>query len=217
MLSKAEENKLREALKRTFLEGYPNPERRGCPGAGVLKAVASGKLTLEEAEPWINHLSSCSPCTREFAQLRSEHQRHALRLVASVAAGVILAVAVSAWLFVQGPLGPARIQPVTVDLSNWVALRGPEENAANPPVQLAKGNLNLTVYLPAGSQPGLYDVQVVRAPGQPIWTAQREAKLDNLKTTVQVQVDLRQFSPGLYKLAFRRQGRSWTYIPLVLK
>ena len=80
-----------------------------------------------------------------------------------------------------------------------------------------KGYLNLTVYLPAGSEPGIYDVQVAREPGQPVWSAQREARIENYKATIQVQVDLRQFSPGLYLLAFRPQVRSWTYIPLVLK
>jgi hypothetical protein len=217
VLSKNEEKQLREALKRTFLDGYPNPERRGCPGSDILKAIASGKVTLEEAEPWINHLSSCSPCTRDFVELRRAYRRHQLRLVSSIAAGVLLAVAIVAFLLLRSSLGPTRLQPVTVDLSNWVTLRGPEGNATNPPVQLAKGYLNLTVYLPAGSEPGIYDVQVVREPGQPIWSAQREAKLENYKATIQVQVDLRQFNPGLYLFAFRRQGRSWTYIPLVLK
>lgn len=217
MLTKNEEDRLRAALNRTFLDGYPNPERRGCPGADILKVIATGKLELEEAEPWINHLSSCSPCTREFGELRKDYQRRRFRLVSGIAAGVVLAGVVAAWLLLKSPLGPARIQPVTVDLSSWVTLRGPEGNATNPPVQLEKGYLNLTVYLPAGSEPGLYDVQVAREPGQPIWSAQREAKLENFKATIQVQVDLRKFSPGLYLLAFRKQGRSWTYIPLVLK
>jgi hypothetical protein len=82
---------------------------------------------------------------------------------------------------------------------------------------LVKGYLNLTLYLPAGNEPGMYDVQVVREPDQPIWSAQGEATFENYKATLRVKVDLRRFSPGLYLLAFRRQDRSWTYIPLVLK
>ena len=34
----------------------------------------------------------------------------------------------------------------------------------------------MTVYLPAGSEPGIYDMQIDRESGQPIWGAQREAK-----------------------------------------
>lgn len=217
MLSKNEEKQLREALSRTFLDGYPNPERRGCPGSDILRAIASGRLTLEEAEPWINHFSSCSPCTREFSELRKDHQRQRILRLSGIAAGVLLAAAVTAWYLVRSPFGPAQLRPVTVDLSEWAILRGPEGNPANPPLQLAKGYLDMTVYLPAGSEPGMYDVQVVREPGQPVWSAQREAKFENYKATLRVQVDLRRFSPGLYLLAFRRQDRSWTYIPLVLK
>jgi len=137
--------------------------------------------------------------------------------VSGIAAGVLLAAAVTAWLLVRSPLGPAHLRPVTVDLSDWATLRGPEGNPPNPPMQLAKGYLDMTLYLPAGSEPGMYDVQVVREPGRPIWSAQREAQLENYKATLRVQVDLRRFKPGLYLLAFRRQDQSWTYIPLVLK
>lgn len=217
MLSKHDEQRLREALRRTFLDGYPNPERRGCPGSDILKAIAYGKLTLEEAEPWIDHLTTCSPCTREFSEFRKDHQSRILRLVSGIAAAVLVAAVIAAWFLVRSPLGPARLQAVTVDLSDWATLRGPEGNTTNPPLQLAKGNFNLTVYLPAGSEPGMYDVEVAREPGQPIWSAHGEVKLENYKATLRVQVDLRRFHPGLYLLALRRQDRSWTYIPLVLK
>ena len=217
MLSKNEEKQLRDALSRTFLDGYPNPERRGCPGPDILSAIASGKLTLEEAEPWIHHFSSCSPCTREFSEFRKYLKKRRLQRFSAIAAGVLLAAVVTAWYLEIGPNGPAQLRPVTVDLSEWATLRGTEGNQPNPPLQLAKGYLNMTVYLPAGSEPGMYDVQVVREPGQPIWSAQREAKLENYKATLRVQVDLRRFNPGLYLLAFRQQDRSWTYIPLVLK
>lgn len=217
MLSKNEEKRLRQALSRRFLEGFPNPDRRGCPGSDILRVIAAGKLTLEEAEPWILHLSSCSPCTREFTEFRNAFQRRRFQRFAAIAAAVFLIAATTAWFLLRSPLGPSHLQPVTVDLSNWEILRGPEGSAPNPPLRLAKGYLNLTLYLPAGSESGLYDVQVVREPGQPIWSATREAKLENYKATLRVQVDLRRFRPGLYLLAFRRQDRSWTYIPLILK
>ena len=216
MLSKDEEKELREVLKETYLEGHPNPERQDCPGSDVLKAIASGKLTLEESEPWIHHFTRCSPCTREFAEFRKEYKTRRLQLVAGLAAGVLVLASIAIWLAVRRPVGPGHLQPVTIDLSNWATLRGPEGNA-NPPVQLAKGYLNLTLFLPAGNEPGMYDVQVVREPGRPIWSTQQQVTFEDYKATLRVRVDFRQFSPGLYLLAFRQQGRSWTYIPLVLK
>lgn len=216
MLSKDEEKELREVLKETYLEGHPNPERRDCPGSDVLKAIASGKLTLEESEPWIHHFTRCSPCTGEFAEFRKEYKRRRLRQVAGLAACVLVLATLAIWLAVRRPARPGHLQPLTIDLSNWATLRGPEGNA-NPPLQLAKGDFNLTLYLPAGNEPGTYDVQVFREPGHPLWSTQQPATFEDYKATLRLRVDLRQFSPGLYLLAFRRQGRSWTYIPLVLK
>jgi hypothetical protein len=217
VLSKNEEKRLREALRRTFLDGYPNPERRGCPGSDILKAIASGKLTLEEAEPWINHLSACSPCTREFADLRKNFQMWRMLRLSAIAAAVLVVVGVAAWLFLRHPAGPVRIQAVTLDLTNQLILRGAEEHPPNPPLQLPRGNLNLTVYLPVGSEPGTYEVQVLREPGQPVWSAQAEVKLENFKATLRASADFSNLQSGLYLLAIRQKGLSWTYSPLVLK
>lgn len=217
VLSKVEQRKLREVLNRTFLEGYPNPGRRGCPGTDILKAIASEILTLEEAEPWIYHLSSCSPCTREFYELRNNHQRWKAMRLWGIAASVVLAAGVLAWFLVKVSFGPPRLEPVTVDLTAWATVRGPENNPPNRPIQLQKGYLGMTIYLPLGSEPGMYDIKIVRGSGQPIWGEQREARIEDYKTTLRVQVDLRHFTRGPYLLAFHRQDQSWTYIPLVLK
>ena len=70
MSSGREEKELRELLRQTFLEDHPNPERWECPGSDILKAIASARITIEEAVPWIIHFASCSPCTREFGEFR---------------------------------------------------------------------------------------------------------------------------------------------------
>ena len=217
MLSKIEGRRLRKALSHTFLEGYPNPERRGCPGTDILRAVAFEILTLEEAEPWLYHLSSCSPCTREFGELRKGHRRWRALRFCGIAASVVLAAGILAWFLVKVSSGEARLEPVTVDLTARGIVRGPENTPPSPPVQLQKGYLSMTVYLPFGSEPGIYDLEIDREPGRPIWGAQREAKIENYKTTLRVEVDLRHFTPGPYLLAFRRQDQNWIYIPLLLK
>ena len=217
MLSKDEEKQLREALSRTFLEGYPNPERRGCPGSDILRAIASGKLTLEEAEPWINHFSSCSPCTREFSEFRKYFQKRRLQRFSAIAAALFIVVSVLAWVFLRRFNEPVRFEVASLDLTGRGIMRGPEENPPNPPLQLSKAHLDLTIYLPLGSEPGTYDIQVVREPGQPLWSAQGEAEIKNSKTTLHVQADLSRLEPGLYLLAVRPKRWDWTYYPLVLK
>jgi hypothetical protein len=216
-LTKREERRLIRAYQRVVLGGeFPNPDRAGCPDSKILEAMALRKLQSEQVLDWIEHLGTCSPCFREYTQFREDYKRLRFRRIASMAACVVAVAAVVVWLAVNHLVGPGHLQSVTLDLFSRETLRGPEGNA-NPPLQLTRGYLSLTVYLPAGNEPGVYDVQVVREPGQPIWSAQGEATFENYKATLRVKVDLRRFNPGSYLLAFRRQDRSWTYIPLVLK
>ena len=95
MLFRREQKELRVLLRQTFLEGHPNPERRDCPGSDILKMIASGKITLEEAEPWIHHFTRCSPCTREF---RKDHQRRRLLRITGLAVGILVAAGLLARL-----------------------------------------------------------------------------------------------------------------------
>jgi len=217
VLSSKEEERLLKALSRVFLNDHPNPERRGCPGSDILKAIASRRVTLEEAEPWISHLSSCSPCTGEFTDFRKNFQRQRILQLSSIAAALLLVVAASVWLFLRLSGGPVRFEAATLDLTDRGVLRGPEENPPKPPLQLVKGHLNLTVYLPVGSEPGTYEVQVVRKPDQPIWSSHGEVKFENYKASLHVQADLSQFKPGLYLLAIRAKDSLWSYYPLILK
>lgn len=217
MLSKKEEKQLRQALSRTFLEGYPNPDRRDCPGYDVLRAIASGKLTLEEAEPWIQHLSSCSPCTQEFSQIRKNLRKRTVRRFSAIAATVVLVISVLCWIFLRRNFEPVRLEKASLDLTGRGTIRGPEENPTSPPLQLPKADLDLTVYLPLGSAPGNYDIQVVRESGQPLWSAQGEVKIENYKSTLHVRANLSHLTSGLYLLAIRPRGWDWTYYPLVLK
>ena len=217
MLSKNEEKQLRQALSRTFLEGYPNPDRRGCPGYDILRAIASGKLTLEEAEPWIQHLSSCSPCTQDFSEIRKNLRIRTVRRFSAIAAAVVLFISVLCWIFLRRNFEPVRFEEASLDLTGRGTIRGPEENPTSPPLQLPKADLDLTVYLPLGSAPGNYDIQVVRESGQPLWSAQGEVKIENYKSTLHVRANLSHLKPGLYLLAIRPRRWDWSYYPLVLK
>jgi hypothetical protein len=65
-------NRLQREYQRAVQASYPNPERRECPGADVLRdlAVRSTQLEdLEEDSQW-SHVIHCGPCYREFLDLR---------------------------------------------------------------------------------------------------------------------------------------------------
>jgi hypothetical protein len=68
--SESDEERVLKVLGRGLLEEFPNPTRTGCPPAAVLKSIASHEMPLVEAEKWLDHLTSCSPCYRDFCQLQ---------------------------------------------------------------------------------------------------------------------------------------------------
>lgn len=72
--SSNEETRILEALGRGLLEEFPNPGRTGCPAAEVLKRIASHEMPLSEAEKWLDHLTSCSPCYRDFCEFQAIHR-----------------------------------------------------------------------------------------------------------------------------------------------
>ena len=70
--SNAADKRLLDILRQGLATEFPNPERIGCPGSALLKGIAQGKVSLTEAEPWLNHLGSCSPCFQEFKEFRRQ-------------------------------------------------------------------------------------------------------------------------------------------------
>src|SRR2546428_13540477 len=81
---------LEGAMARVVMTQFPNPERKGCPGAAVLRAIASKRICMRD--PAIEHVGTCSPCFRELtAMRRAIFTRKVLWLVGAVVAMVILA------------------------------------------------------------------------------------------------------------------------------
>src|SRR5438045_1313886 len=82
----AADKRLLEILRQGLATEFPNPERIGCPGSTLLKGIAQGKVSLTEAEPWLDHLGSCSPCFQEFKEFRRQslnQRRRVLTLMAT--------------------------------------------------------------------------------------------------------------------------------------
>jgi hypothetical protein len=60
------EEKLLELGRKHFSEDFPNPHRHGCPPADQLKLLANNPLKPKEST--LNHISSCSPCYRDYSR-----------------------------------------------------------------------------------------------------------------------------------------------------
>ena len=104
-----------------------------------------------------------------------------------------------------------------MDLRNKAALRGAESGAGQAAAVLPRQPLALSIYLPAGSEPGDYEVQVTQGPGQALLKAEGKATLRDHITVLDVELDVEQLQPGPYLFWIRQSGTSWSYYPVSVK
>ena len=189
-----------------------------------------------EDESVLEHLTSCSPCFVQYEQLlHRERTSKNLRLLA-LCASVLIAVGLSVWFYAfRGePAGrqpepqvvqtePSPAQPpvsyevAVVDLRNRSAVRGEQPSTSEQVVaSLPARALDLSVYLPIGSEVGPYEIQVAREAETPLITASGAATLENRIIVLRSRVDLTELSPGRYLLGVRKSSFRWTFYPVVL-
>ncbi len=182
---------LKHVLQEAILRNYPNPERKGCPGAPVLKEVAGQRLPFEH-QHW-EHISHCSPCYREFLEFRNEvlerraRERRRSRALVAAAVAVVIVVAVY-WSArnrvlvnpapqvteqpptpAPAPSPPPQTEPpiltAVLNLESESTTRTVPQPGTPPAVgelqRVPRGRLSLSIYLPLGSQPGSYEIHLL--------------------------------------------------------
>jgi hypothetical protein len=225
--------RLQKQLQDSILNEYPNPERKGCPGDSVLKRLAAHPLDEPIAGDlnW-HHVTHCSECYREFLVFRDEFKReikHRRTKAARVlVAAVIIVIAIVAFLFFSRPTTP-RVPPSVAERPPAPSKDGSKERAKTltavlnmegaSPTRGAEGkpepkvgNLQrlprvhiapLLVYLPFGTEPGAYEVQLSHDEDNaaPLATFAGNAEVRDGLTILRVSPDLSDFPPGTYVLA----------------
>ena len=141
-------------LGRGLLKEFPNPERSECPGPEVLKRIASRTMPLQEAEKWLDHLGSCSPCYTDFSELRKVREVQRRRTLLAIAASILVAIGIAGWVLIQRHNETVLSQTAVLDLRNRSVSRSPEPNPGEPPLELRRGFSQLNIYLPLGSPEG---------------------------------------------------------------
>src|SRR5258707_15143045 len=124
--SVADERRILDVLGRGLRKEFPNPERIGCPGAEVLKKIASRKMPLSEAEAWLDHLGSCSPCYNDFSQFRSAYGRRRMRRLLALAASILIVAGLAGWALFPKQKKPLATEIAMLDLRNRSIPRGTE-------------------------------------------------------------------------------------------
>jgi hypothetical protein len=212
-----DEKRILDALGRGLLEEFPNPERSGCPGSDVLKRIAARTMPLTEAEKWLDHLGSCSPCYRDFSELRKVRGVQRRRTVLPIAASILVAVGIASWVLVQRHNKSLVAQTAVLDLRSRSLSRSTEPNPGEQPLELRRRFSQLDIYLPLGSPEGAYEVRILTNSGDSLLKAGGPAQLNDGITTLQVRGDTFVARPGQYILQIRKAPSVWNSYPLVLR
>jgi hypothetical protein len=226
-----DEERFLRAGRAYALKRFPNPERKGCPPAAEIGAMAKHQISLSGIEDRARHIATCSPCLRDYLNATERWKRRRRRVIAvlAAAAGLGIVLAGASLLAPPAPVSPSAppsiseqipadaLRVATLDLRPLEPVRGGSEARAAAPV-LQRANLKLTVLLPVGSEPGNYEFEVRDQQDSPQIRGAAVAKIRNYITTIETTVDLRQVDTGSFKWAIRRLGETnWRSYPLEVR
>jgi hypothetical protein len=219
-----------DIVQQAILREFPNPERKGCPGTEVLRELANRSHPVRDAH-W-EHVTHCSPCFREFLDLRAEvkqrlelERRRAIRrrtalaaIGVAVAGGGIAAYEVFHRVGLRPSEGLGPYQAALLDLRDASTTRGAEgQRRSTQPHVLPAKRLDLTILLPVGSEPGPYEVQFLKDVDKPLLNASGGATVENGITALRAKLDLSRENPGTYLIGLRQRPSDWTFYPVALQ
>src|SRR5271157_2930894 len=206
-----EEQRVLDLLTQGLSREFPNPQRVGCPDSAVLRGIAFRKLRLAEVEPWLEHLSSCSPCFQEFTELRKQSASHRRRTQAWLAAAAVLIFAVAGWLWIRTQHSVQPTETAVLDLRELSVGRGQDTPQTDQrTLRVHRSAKHLILDLPIGSKEGTYDIAIMNESGAQIMGATGTAQLQDHVVSLRTDVDVSSVKPGLYFLALRQPGLEWT-------
>src|SRR5271157_4134982 len=210
-----EEKRVLELLTQGLSREFPNPQRVGCPDSAVLRGIAFRKLRLPEVDRWLEHLSSCSPCYREFTELRKKAASQRRRTQAWIAVAAVLVFTVAVWLWVRIQHAVQPPETAVLDLRELSVARGQNPTQTDQrPLEIHRSAKHLILDLPIGSKEGAYDLALMSDTGAQVIVASGTAQLQGHVVSLRTDVDMSGVKPGLYFLALRQPGLEWNRYPV---
>jgi hypothetical protein len=210
---KVSHKRLLGILRQGLATEFPNPKRIGCPGNALLQGIAQKKVSLIEAEPWLEHLGSCSPCYEEFREFRRQWMRQRRPVQARVAVAAILLFTVAGWLWIRTRTSLPMVDTAMLDLRDRSPVRGIETEPALPPLVIPGSVKHLVLDLPIGSREGSYDVALLSEAGDEVVRTAGVAQLENHSVILRAEIDLERVRRGAYFLGIRQHDLKWTLVP----
>ena len=210
---------VKRVLQEAVLRHYPNPERIGCPGPDVLKQVAREEQPYENSH-W-EHIQHCSPCYKEFLELRREFKRQRataqkLRWAAAIAALLVVAMAPFLWLRHSGANDDSPV--AILNLESTPVTRGLGSAPSGSIQHLPRRSGRYEIYLPLGSIPGNYEVEFRshRDDPEPVARFTGSATIRGGTTVLRITANLTNIPAGTYSFSYRRNGGEWRELQVAL-
>ena len=183
----------------------------------MLRGIAQHKIPLSQADQWLNHLSSCSPCFQDFQNYRSETTARRRVFQIALAAAAVLLIVIGGLLLLRNRPS-VQTATVTIDLRERSIARGENPAERNQgPLELSRETKHLVLDLPIGSKEGSYEVALVSGGGEQVRGTTGIAQLENHTAILKADIDLAGVSPGSYFLGVRQPGLEWSRYPVRVK
>jgi hypothetical protein len=171
-------------------------------------------VPLSEADRWLVHFSSCSPCFQEFTQFRKQavDQR---RTQISLAVAAVFIFAIMGWFWVRTRPQVQTAAVVVLDLRGRATVRGKNpSDTSQPPLEIPRSAKGLNLELPIGSNEGAYEMALLDPSGAELFRTSSTAKLEDHIVVLRADVAFAGISPGLYFLGLRQPGLEWMRFPI---
>jgi hypothetical protein len=219
-LSKREDRTLHRTMESVILTQFPNPERKDCPGTAVLRTIAKKRISMKD--PALDHAGRCSPCFAELTGIRRAMRKQNVMWITGTAAAAVILLAVLLGYFgfqqSKSPTPEAQRIAALLDLRNASASRAVEgPGSEQPPVEIPRGLVTLTINLPVGSEAGTYEVQIRRADQSAIIRGNGQARIEAGITQLMVEIDTTSLPSGKYDFGWRMSGIDWRYYPIFIR
>jgi hypothetical protein len=163
-------------------------------------------MPLDQAEKWLDHLGSCSPCYSDFSEFRKSHELRKKRTLLAIAASILVVAGITGWVLLQRHNETLVAQTAVLDLTNRSLPRGTEPKPAEPPLTVSRAAAHWNILLPFGSNDGPYDIRLLAGSGELLVSTKADAKLTDGVALIQISVDLSSRSPGQCVLRLTRNG-----------
>ena len=163
-------------------------------------------MPLDQAEKWLDHLGSCSPCYSDFSEFRKLHELRQKRQLLAIAASILVVAGIAGWVLLRRHNETLVTQTAVLDLRNRSVPRGIEPNPVEPPLIVNRAAAHWNIFLPFGSDAGPYDIRLLAGSGELLVSTKVNAKLTDGVAVIQISVDLSSRSPGQCVLRLARNG-----------